>query len=345
MLQRTNAVCFLAGWVDACALWRFFMPHLSLPGSSFFCFQSKFNFNVVTGNDVCVVQRCCTRQQFEFIKTAASLGMKIIYDCDDDVWDLPDFNPAQKILTAHKDGFNACIRFCDVVTVSTRTLAKVLRRNVKFMVNARTGREIPIVVVENRIQEGIFAPPSPPSGLVVGWGGSSSHIGDLALVDRACLVAMEENPLVVVEWRGGAPPADCLTAKHARYRHVYWTPVAEFAARMPVWRWSIALAPCTDHSFNESKSAIKMVEAAYCKIPCLASWIRPYEEFCMHDPELKWLLCAGAGNFERKLRDLVNDEAMRQHYGERAYRVVIEHYSYRQPHEGWLKAIEMVRAI
>lgn len=321
------------------------MPHLSMPGSSFYCFNSKPDYAAIATHDVCVVQRCCTPQQFEFLKLAAALGMKIIYDLDDDVWDLPKYNPAYEVLTRQKEGFNACIRMVDLVTVSTKTLAKVLRKNVKFMVNSRTGKEIPIVVCENRIWEPFFVTPRPAKQPLVGWAGSSSHVGDLPLVEEAILTCAEERPDVQFEFRGCELEEGSPLLKVRNLRHRYWTPVAEYGGRMPLWGWSIALAPVQEHPFNASKSCIKSVEAAYCGIPCLMSYVQPYEEFCRHDTELRWLLCAGPKNWTSKLRDLVNDNPRREELGRRAHAVMKQHYVFGDVHEQWAEALQQVRTL
>jgi hypothetical protein len=345
VFDRPNSAIFLAASLDACALWRLYMPHLSLPGSGYFWFSQTPDFSIIAGHDVCVVQRCYTGKQFKFLDIAAKLNMKIIYDLDDDVWDLPTYNPAHDYLKQYREGFKACMRIVDVVTVSTKTLAKIVRKNMKVMVNPRTGKEIPIIVVENRLYQPMCAPASQSDDIVIGWGGSTSHIGDLAIVESTLAKIGEDYANVTIEFRGcEVAPGSPLT-KIKNFRHFYWQPVAEYCVRMPRWNWSIALAPVTDHPFNSSKSCIKMIEAAYCKIPCLASWVRPYEEFCYYDQELVWLLCAGQSSWDRKLRELINDTARREFLGERMHKVMLEHYTYDKPHEGWAEALAIARHI
>lgn len=348
MLQRTNSVVFLGAWFDACALWRMYIPHLSLPGSGFFIFAGKQgpNFNLIAGNDICVVQRACTEPQFQFIHTAASLGIKIVYDLDDQIFDLPEYNPAHRVLTAHREGFMMCMRSVDCITTSTKTLAKEVRKNVKFLVNIRTHKEIPIIVVENRIDTRMFTPvPKRMNNghVTVGWAGSSSHIGDLAIIQPA-LLDIAKEPGVKIQFRGcELDPKDPLMAL-PNFEFKYWSPVAEYASRMPLWPWDIALAATTHHPFNQSKSCIKMIEAGYCGIPCLASWVRPYEEFVHHDPELEWLLCAGASSWAKKLRVLINEPTRREELGQRMRAVVNQHYSFNKPHEGWEAAFKAALA-
>lgn len=344
MLLRKNAVVFLGANIDACSLWRMFFPHYNLPGSSFFCFAGKPDFNVISMMDVAVVQRCCTQPQFEFLKTARALGLRIIYDLDDNVWDLPEYNPAHKMFMAYRSGFNACISGVDLITVSTHHLRKEVKRHCRNIKNIFTGKDIPIVICENKIDERFFAEPSYNERLTVGWQGSSSHIGDLVLMEEAMRKIAAQHPDVDFEFRGCDPPPSLRMMKNVT--HKMWMPVAEYSARMPKFGWHIATAPLTDHPFNESKSCIKMVEAGYCRIPCLASWVKPYVEFCEHDPELSWLLCAGPSAWYPKLRELIHDSARREFLGKRMYDCVRNHYSFAlQPHEGWRTAVDMVREI
>lgn len=346
---RKNAIVFLGAWFDACALWRLYIPHLSMPGSGFYIFAGRQgpNFNLIGGYDICVVQRCCTEPQFNFIHMVRSLGIKLVYDIDDDVFDLPEYNPAHKALMAQRDGFLACMRSVDVISVSTKTLAKVVRKNVRAPFNVHTGKEIPILVAENRIDTRMFVSPIPRTGsgpVLIGWAGSSSHIGDLALVQGALLDAAT-IPEVKIQFRGCELAKDDPLAVLPNYEFKYWTPVAQYGGRMPLWDWDIALAPVTDHPFNASKSCLKMVEAGYCGIPCLASYVRPYEEFCQYDNALQWLLCASPSSWQRKLRELVHDSARRLDLGIRMRKVVEEHYSLDKPHEGWEAVFQAARNI
>jgi glycosyltransferase involved in cell wall biosynthesis len=240
-----------------------------------------------------------------------------------------------------RQGFDACIRMCDVLTVSTKTLSKVARKAVRTMINIQTGKDIPIMVVDNRIDPQLAAPVIKSDRVIVGWQGSNSHIGDLGLIADAFNTLTQEYRDVEFQLRGCEIPY--AFTRTANLVHKLWTPVSEYLSRMPRYGWSIALAPVTDHPFNESKSCLKQIEAGYCGIPCLASWVDPYVEFANHDRELKWLLCAGRSNWLTKLRTLINEPEMREDLGRRMKVVVDQHYTVSQehPHEGWLEAIRI----
>jgi glycosyltransferase involved in cell wall biosynthesis len=365
-MKRDNAVVFLGSGMDACALWRLWLPQYNFPGSSFFLFRDKPDFSVIAGNDICVVQRLCTQQQWEFLQVVKSLGLKIIYDLDDDMWNVPEKNPAYNALMFYKKGFIECMKACDAITVSTRHLAKVVTKQIEKaqrdlkneceqalfqgkidqekynLMAARYLRHIPVFVVENRLDEKIFAPPTlkKRDKLTVGWAGSSSHIGDLEIVLEGLKEVAEEEPGVDFQFRGLEPPVALRTLPNVVFK--LWTPVSEFVSRMPNWNWDIALAPLEDHAFNESKSSIKILESAHCRVPTLVSWVAQYDRFCSYDPELRWLLCAGRNQWAPKIRELIHDEARRVDLGERAYQVMRKYYSYIGEHEQWRAVFQAV---
>ena len=344
MLKRDNSVVLLGANADACCLWRLYVPHFNIANSSFFCFAAKPDFNQISSHDIAVVQRCCTQQQFNFVSVCRQLDIKLIYDLDDDVWDLPPYNPAHAIFNQMRDGFNQCIRMVDVVSVSTKALAKAVRKNVPDLRNAVTGKPIPVIVAENWIDPRLCAPAVKSDRTIVGWAGSSSHIGDLLLVADAVNELSLQHPEVLFQFRG----CDIPNAIHRDENvvHEYWSSVAEYCVRFPRWGWHIALAPVTDHPFNNSKSCLKAIEAGYLGIPCLMSHVEPYWRFADHDKELKWLLCATQQQWERKLSVLLADEPYRLHLGTRMRAVVDKYYSFAtQQHAGWQEVIGTAESI
>ena len=345
MIRRPVHAVWLPSAVDACALWRMYMPYQNTPGSSFFSFINPV-FPVIVDNDVAIVQRCYSQPQFRFINACKKASMRVIMDLDDDVWHVPESNPAAKMLHAVKDGFSACMQVVDLVTVSTKQLASIAREQLRKA--AGRNSRVEIIVAENRIDEKLFAAPCRRDQLVVGWAGSSSHMGivgrkrtgDLGLIEDTLLELAPQHADVVFQFRGGHPVPELLHAPNVEYKA--WAPVAEYPARMPRWGWSIALAPLMNVQFNCCKSSIKMVEAGYCGIPCLASHVEPYERFVSHDRELRWLLCSKEHDWTVKLRELIHDSARREELGARMKKVTSEYYAFNRPHEGWQRALRAV---
>jgi hypothetical protein len=257
------------------------------------------------------------------------------------VWHIPPHNPAHEMLTMHKQGFLACMSIVDAVTVSTKPLARIVQSLTKK-------RKLPVFITENRICTKLFANPVMKEQITVGWAGSNSHqgvpgqpgTGDLGVIESAIHFTAKHYAGVRFEFRGGQPAEEIMQLPNVV--HYGGVPIAEYASRMPLWGWHIALAPVTMDEFNRSKSSIKMVEAGYCGIPCLATRIEPYERFCSFDPDLRWLLCSKEADWINKLRELINEPERRAELGRKMRVVTQEHFSFDKPHDGWLDAFDRV---
>jgi len=91
-----------------------------------------------------------------------------------------------------------------------------------------------------------------------------------------------------------------------------------------------------DNRFNRSKSNLKMLEAAAVKIPCLASDVQPYREFCsLGGKELEWLLCRFNQDWEKKLDRLIQDPLYRNYLGDLMYQTAKQYYDIEVVKQNW----------
>lgn len=344
--QEFVKVAFLPASTDACALYRMFIPHLNLPGSRFLYREGALDSSHVEGCQVAVVQRQVSYGNLHAMHAMKEAGLKVVYDLDDDIWRLPDWNPGKQIFTENIEGFKMCASEADILTVSTRGLKRA----------AEQGFELPhdIEIVPNAIDFNLFNYKEIARNddkVLIGWGGSNTHSEDVKeAFDTVCdVLDMNENAYMEIV---GAPAVDIIDkweditidgkpkrrrtrittsskiAKHPQSRFRPWVPVGEFPNRFASWGWDIALAPLADHKFNRSKSNIKMLEAAAMKIPCLVSDIQPYNEFAsLGGDDLKWLLCTTSNQWKNKLHELINNSDRRRHIGELMYEVAYKYFN------------------
>jgi glycosyltransferase involved in cell wall biosynthesis len=339
---KPKTVAFLAGGVDACALWRFFLSYMNLSQCGYYY---GFDQNAVLSHDYVAVQRLGLQSNLTAMKTLRSVDMKIIYDLDDFLWDIPEWNPHAAMLKQMAFGYTHCMKHADIVTVSTNPLRKaLLKHHKRDLINLVTGREIPVVVCPNKIDMRLVAPYQQRKELIVGWAGSNTHDRDFQIVLPALRQLIVEFPQVIFEFAGWMPE-ELRGFPNVRFRH--WTPVSEWFLRYPRWGWSIALAPLFGHEFNNSKSGNKMTEAGSIGIPCLASHELPYSDWCRtsSDRELSWMLCAGADSWYKKLKMLIQDESQRKHYGQLMYQNTVEHHSWTGGSRGWDTVLETLASM
>jgi glycosyltransferase involved in cell wall biosynthesis len=320
-------VFFPAGQ-DACAFYRMFIPYINMEYSEFIIRYGHLDVREIAGFKVAVVQRLMSELNLLTVQRIKQFGLKLVYDLDDDIWNLPGYNPAKRQYDSFQDNFWKCAREADVLTVSTRGLLTAARTSFKL--------DKEILIVPNAIDFKLFRrkPLNKDDLIIIGWGGSNTHSEDLKNALDVFPELLKENPNLRIEFAGSVPPHE--VSKHPQARHRLWVAIGEYANRYASWGWDIAIAPLEDNRFNRSKSNIKMLEAAALKIPCLVSDVAPYNEFCsLGGEELRWLLCSKASDWKTKIKELVNDPALRDYYGELMCTTAYKYYNAEKIVENW----------
>lgn len=334
-----SKTAFLPAGLDACALYRMYMPHLRIPDSMFLLRLDRLDVREIRDYEVIVVQRQATIQNLNAMQLLRKIGKKVIYDLDDNMWSVPAANPGAKIINQMRQGFEVCARESHLITVSTRGLKAAVQY-------ALPDLKQEILVTPNGVDLDWLQPSclDKNDGLVVvGWGGSNTHSEDVREAWSVLPGLVEKHQHLWLEFIGEEPPKGL--ERHPRVRLKNWVPVAEYMNRLPGWGWDISLGPLVENKFNRSKSCIKMLEAAAMKIPCLASNVQPYAEFCaLGGKELEWLLCDNRRQWETKLEKLIVDVDYRKYMGQLMYENAKKHFSMEVLKENWKYAIRKAAA-
>lgn len=336
-MSRLPIVAFLPAGLDACALYRMFQPHMHIEHSRFVFSYHKLPVEDFAEAGVAVVQRQCTQGNFMAFKAMKDMGMKIVYDLDDNLWAVPATNPAAATFKAVREGLNFMAAQCDLITVSTRALKAAVSTS---MIHAGV-RGLDIRVVPNMIDLHWFHQPllpKDPARVTLGWAGSNTHAGDIGYAWDALPEVLERVPHLYMEFVGmGAPRA---IAEHPRVRQRPWVPVAEFPGRFSSWGWDICIAPLEENRFNRSKSNIKMLEAGAIGAVCLVSPVGPYAEFCETDRRMHYLQCYGRGHWVAKIIELATDHAKRAYYAQVLRENVVSQYEVASHIHIWEDAVK-----
>lgn len=311
-----------------------FFAHLHLERSQFMFQPQNLQVDSLSGSNVVVVQRLSSQENLRALKIFRERQLKIIYDLDDDIWSVPPYNPAFKVMKQWIPGYEICSSMADLITVSTQHLRIVIQKAL--------GRKCPPVeVLENAVDFSWFRPLSDKyrrkrnGKLVVGWAGTNTHIGDIDRVIQMMPSVLSENQNVDFEIIGHEP-SETLKGYGDRVRERYFVPIAEFGSSWAGWQWDISMAPLAENDFNRSKSNIKLLEAAALKIPCLASNFGEYSKFMNHSIMLKrYCACTTAKEWKSKLTDLIRNDDLRKKVGEEMHRVAMEHYNIYSRTEQW----------
>lgn len=226
----------------------------------------------------------------------------MVWETDDDLWCLDPANErAVKVYTRELlDELEQVVRTAHMVTVSTEPLADAMRR---FNPN--------VVVIPNHIDGAMLDIERPRRDrLTVGWAGGDSHRKDWAMVAPRVRRLLDRNPDVDFHAIG----QNYLLENKIRGRHSSWS--KDLFDYYRTIDFDIGIAPLTSSRFNQSKSAIKALEYAALGIPVIASDEAPYRPFV--EDGVTGFLVSRDHEWDARLRDLVNDHAMREEMGRKA---------------------------
>ncbi len=256
--------------------------------------------------DVYVFQRPSRPASLELIRVANERGGMTVVEMDDDYWNLHPSNPAYG---AWKDTpavkvLEECTRLAQVVTVSTKELAEVIRpvnRNVRVLENVLPTQHWPDAP----------KPVSREGQVVVGWAGGHAHYPDLQLLSGTVesLLARYENLVVAVAGMEKVP-----FRPHERLRFFKATKIEEYPQLLS--RFDIGLAPVVDSRFNRCKSDLKFVEYSMIGIPSVASRIATYERTVTHGEN--GFLARNPKDWLKHVSRLIESPELREEVGLRA---------------------------
>ncbi len=261
--------------------------------------------------DLIVLQRQNHNGIVEAIKFLQSYNKKVIYELDDDLWNVDDCNISKPYWTREKvTNAEAIMRACDAITTSTEPLAKILRQfNDKVYVIPNYIPEVtPIEKFSNPIR--------------IGWSGSISHKVDFTdeIITALKDIKKKYRERVELVFCGWIP--DKLVGYVTFFEPV---PPMQYLYFLNELRLHIGIMPCVDIKFNESKSNLKFLEYGITKTASVASPIYPYKNTITENTGIL-LKDNSYEEWFNAIDRLVQDESYRQFLADNAYNFVRENF-------------------
>ncbi|SMC23452.1 Glycosyltransferase, GT2 family [Andreprevotia lacus DSM 23236] len=214
--------------------------------------------------DVLVLQRQITDEQYAFMSGFKQFSTAF------KVYELDDYLPNLPLKSMHRSHMPK-----DIVKALRRSLSLVDRFVVSTapLAEAYAGMHSDIRVVENRLPvdwwsnvQGQRRAGRKPR---VGWGGGSSHTGDLELITSVVKELAGE-----VEWVFFGMCPDALRPFIHEFHN--GVPIAEYPAKLASLNLDLALAPLEYNQFNECKSNLRLLEYGACGFPVVCTDIVCY---------------------------------------------------------------------
>ena len=252
------------------------------------------------------------------------LGKRVLYDMDDDFWEIAKDNPSVLVGNAMKDQYEGMIKEADAVITPSKVLAKKFQKYFKKK----------IFICPNAIDPDVYKErPHTQKDLVVGYMGASSHWADLGVVAEVIndlskkygfiftLYGLVGEPFeaAIYSYRkilldNTMPEKEAFfksaiafydKLKDTKFWHVPFMPPQLHPTVLARCDIDIAIAPLMDNTFNRGKSCIKFYEYASTGSVTLASDVLPYSDevgYCAKNTYKDWY---------KKLEKLIIDKAFR----------------------------------
>lgn len=272
--------------------------------------------------DIAVFQRQYKPEVLYAMKSMKKKGMKLVYEVDDDLFNVPKWNPTHKWFNRSevRSGIEECLRMCDAIFVTNDYLKSVYEKHNEN-----------VYVLPNSIDfELVFKPPRNSKKKVVCWQGSNTHEKDLNLIKPCIKKLVKDDDTFVKMWSLKLPGT-------------HTVPLIPFEGFWPMLSQldvHIGLAPITPTAFNKSKSNLKFLEYSSLGIPTVASNYGEYKNTIV-DGETG-LLVDTVGQWYDAVRSLLDDEALYNRISKNAKKFVFENYNIATNCKLWKSAFDEI---
>lgn len=260
-----------------------------------------------------------------WMKTFKKAGKRIVYDIDDDFWQVAKHNPSVLVSNSLKDQYEELIRNCDVVTTPSPVLAKKIKKHFKK----------PIVLCPNAInyEEYHDRPRVERGDLFIGYMAASSHWKDFGVVIDALEQLSEKYDFYLYLYGLTSEPFESAVynvnkifnlrlapekdeefkpmielfnkIKNLKMIHTPFMPPELHPSILSTRDFDIGICPLEDNEFNRGKSNIKFYEYAATGTCTLASDVHPYSE------EVDYRAKNTTKDWYKKLEKLIVDKEFR----------------------------------
>jgi glycosyltransferase involved in cell wall biosynthesis len=267
-----------------------------------------------------VLQRQYKADVFAPMLTMKEMGIKVVYEIDDDLFGVPKWSPAYSVYgkKSVKENLKYFLSNVDAVFVTNEYLADVYSPYCEK-----------IYILPNSIDKSIMSPsPGNSEKKVVCWQGSHTHDKDISIMKPALQRLNQDEDTCVKLWSIDVPG-------------IYKVPAVPFEAFYPMFSQIdgyVGLAPVTTIPFNRGKSNLKFLEYTAQGMVTVASNFGPYAETIEHD--VTGLLIDNNKEWYDAVRYLIDDEDAHQRILANAQAFVDEHYDMQKNYVYWKDAVD-----
>lgn len=241
---------------DSTAFWRTTAVFPYLQSDEFELIDSSltvnFNWTFFVGVSVFILQRPFTQDHCNLLILAKDMGVRIIIDLDDDLYNVTQDNPTYQMYEHHKNTFAQCIGLSDELWVSTKSIGESCNHpNTHIIPNAHNDYLFPVK------QKRPFT-----RNRKVMYRGGGSHQGDVMEVADQFVKTINEHLNWIFIFCG-----DRFTYIEQRTKDnhhiVTGMNIMQYFRYLHRENPSIMVFPLCNTKFNHGKSNISFIEGSY----------------------------------------------------------------------------------
>jgi glycosyltransferase involved in cell wall biosynthesis len=290
--------------------------------------------------DCYVFSRIPTDKSYVVIHSLYANGKKIIWDIDDEIWNIPEWNASCIEYDEFKIHFlGLYLSMASWITVSNDNLKQSLINKFSFTKDK-------ISILENLIDVNAYkkyniSKDESDRPIKIMWSGSDSHSQDVKIMEHIYDYFKDNNDLIFI--LHGYLPEYYKDEHHDKFIFVPWHHRKYYEGIISLLSPDIALLPLVKDQFNSCKSSIKYYEMVMAGAACVASFVQPYIDVIKHretgftekDPV----------NFIRRCEELIANFEERLHMNEQSRNDI--YYNYSWNHENprnreWLEFLKRI---
>lgn len=336
MIEPKKVICY-RGDRAACWFYRLHAPMIYFAKNNEktvkITVSSTINKDHLNQFDIVILQRQYKYDVLAPVLEMQKNGAKLIYEIDDDLFHIPAWNPAAKILGVKKvqDGIKHFLARVDALFVTTEQLAKVYSDYCKR-----------VYVLPNSIDyDVVYNYPSNNVLPVVCWQGSMTHEKDLEIARAGFARIAQDKDLIFKMWCGYESMVTRKPVFDIPGTQVL--PLVQFEAFFQMFSQvgvTIGLAPLAANSFNKGKSNLKFLEYTAQGAVTVASNFGPYKDTIEHMET--GILIDDNRNWYDSVRFLLDNPDQRKRILENAQEFVKENYDVSKNYIYWEDAIKEI---
>jgi hypothetical protein len=258
-------------------------------------FGEKIEWNYLIDTDCVIFERPESQDIVRAIQKIKSMNIPVWSDYDDDMFNIPDDNPAYEHYSQRymRESIKQCIALSDIVTVTTESLKqKYLQYNPNIYVIPNSFNDYHYKLTKCVSDENI-----------INWRGSSTHRRDILSCSRSMIKINTEYPKWM--WTFIGKELEFITDRLTNIKYIGELPISKYWEFISNISIAIQIVPLQFNTFNESKSNISFIEGVYtgacCLAPNMTEWNKPGILTYNNEEEFYW-----------HLRQLIIDEDLRR---------------------------------